>query len=728
MNKLISICILLLSVLAHAQVDVKSGTVKNYQGRPTIHVNDQPVSPIFYAPTHAYGGRWSWEEVPQRNIENFCKIGVKLFQLDLYFEDIWLKNSDTLNITKARKQVQGVLDACPDASIVLRVHVNAPFWWNDNNPNESTGYVDGKIAERPFGPPFNNEDGDPERSKRTSLASMKWKKAAGDKLQEFCKKLASSKEGDAVIGLHISGGVYGEWHYWGYPSASADNGIAMTNYFRSWLKIKYKSNAALQKAWLSTQYTLENASVPDTSERKNSQFGIFRTPEKEMRTIDYFTCQQELVADDIEYFCKIAKDNWPRPLMIGVFYGYFHMTFSRQASGGHLAIERILNSPYIDYLSAPQSYWGGNAEVGGSGHSRGIIESALLHGKLWLDEVDNGGMQETNSPDVVRSLYNTDPKYLPVIRRSAVHPLSRGIGLWYYDFGLKKSLGWWDNPDYSKTIKEDVAFFNGQLHKPYKSDADVLFVWDQESFYYIKDDWTPLSYNFLDQTVVEAYKAGVVMDHIYLFDLPKANLKQYKAIVFMNVYKINASMRSFIDTKVCNDNRTIFWQYLPGVTDGNQMNLPLAQQMVKIGFKPTKYEGKPSVIIKIDNELQFEYDLDAFPNPAIAISDPTAKAIGFLNDSKTVIMAQKQYKTHTIIYSVFPIHTPELYRKLFSNAGCHIYSNANDVIYANSDIFWIHSLAGGNRKILLKKGKTVELMIPKLSTTIYNAETGEKLY
>ncbi|MFQ8807247.1 MAG: hypothetical protein ACLR8Y_22240 [Alistipes indistinctus] len=35
--------------------------------------------------------------------------------------------------------------------------------------------------------------------------------------------------------------------------------------------------------------------------------------------IDYIAAQQEAVVEDIEYFCRLAKESWPRPLITGVF-------------------------------------------------------------------------------------------------------------------------------------------------------------------------------------------------------------------------------------------------------------------------------------------------------------------------------------------------------------------------------------------------------------------------
>ncbi|HVY74816.1 MAG TPA: hypothetical protein VG890_08310, partial [Puia sp.] len=147
-----------------------SGSVKMFQGRPTIFVNDQPVSPQFYALTHEYGGRWSWEEVPARNLKNFCEQSYKLYQVDLYFQDIWSRDKDQLDIAKAQRQVRGVLDACPDAGVVIRVHVNAPYWWNEENREECTQYADGPVDARSYGPPNDNENGDIDHPLRASLA------------------------------------------------------------------------------------------------------------------------------------------------------------------------------------------------------------------------------------------------------------------------------------------------------------------------------------------------------------------------------------------------------------------------------------------------------------------------------------------------------------------------------------------------------------------------------
>ncbi len=707
----------------HAQ-EAKTAHVRVYQGKPTLFINDQPVSPDFYALTHAYGARWSWEEVPQRNLKNFADIGFRLFQLDLYFEDIWYRGSDELDIAKAQRQVRGLLDVCPDAAVVIRVHVNAPFWWNEQNPDECVQFANGPVDQRTYGPPFNNEDGDVNRPVRASLASMKWRKESGEKLQEFCRRMAETPEGKSVIGIHVSGGVYGEWHNWGFIDNDPDTGKAMTDYFRNWLKNKYKTDKQLQKAWKSGTFTLENVSVPDSSEQNFTSEGIFRDPAREQRVIDYYTAQQEVVAEDIEYFSAIVKQNWPRPLIVGVFYGYFHMTFCRQAAGGHIFIERILNCPTVDYLAAPQSYWGAAQNAGGSGNSRGVIESAILHGKLWLDELDNGHLQKKTAMDPVRNSGKYDPDYLSVMQRSAIYPLMRGTGLWYYDFGPRESFGWWDNPTYLKSIQEERQLFESRKTKAYEPVADVLYVWDQESFYYTKNRWTPICYNLIDQAFEEALRSGTSSDQIYLFDLDKVNIDQYKAVLFMNVFKMTDKQRAFIHEKVAKNGRTLIWNYLPGYTDGQKNSLEFVRDLTGFRVNPLLSDEIPLVVVQASKA---EYSFEGAVQPMVTIAGENAEVLATLKNGGQIVAARKNMNDYTSVYSTLPIHETDFFREIFRQAGCHVYNEANDFTYANSGLIMIHTKDGGERKIELNNGKSLNLKIPAYSTWLLDAETGDIL-
>jgi len=200
-------------------------------GLPTVLIRGRPVQPLMYALTDAPGGRWSWEELPRRNLAIFAGAGFELFQADLWLEHLWTAPR-RFDIDLARRQIRGITEVCPRGSVILRLHVNAPPWWPRAHPEECVGYADGPAdAEEPGGLARPLER-DLDRCLRASLASRCWRRDAGRRLAALLEQLARTSEGEALAGIHIAGGVFGEWSYFGFIEHEPDTGPAMTAAFR----------------------------------------------------------------------------------------------------------------------------------------------------------------------------------------------------------------------------------------------------------------------------------------------------------------------------------------------------------------------------------------------------------------------------------------------------------------------------------------------------------------
>ena len=221
--------------------------VKNYKGRPTIFINSRAYSPMFYALTDQPGGRWSTDDIPQLNIKLFADVGIRLFQLDLPMDCIWMENGE-ISLETAKKQVRGVLEVCPDAAIFFRLHVNAPKWWIKKHPEENVKYdkfeakPDPAMADRQY---IYHDAG---LAERFSLASKKWRDESSEKVKEFCEKFSKTEEGNHLAGIQVACGIYGEWHYWGLLYWEADLSEPMRIHFSEWLRKKYRNSESLQKA------------------------------------------------------------------------------------------------------------------------------------------------------------------------------------------------------------------------------------------------------------------------------------------------------------------------------------------------------------------------------------------------------------------------------------------------------------------------------------------------
>ncbi|MBL8238198.1 MAG: hypothetical protein JNM66_12300 [Bryobacterales bacterium] len=624
-----------------------NAAVRPWRGKPTLFIRNQPTYACFYALTDCVGGRFSFEEGPRQSIRQFVAAGFKLFQLDLFLADCWPKPGP-LSVDLARRQIRGILDVCPDGAVVLRWHLNVPEWWKTQHPDELTRYANGDLENPERTVPVRYIQDDLRRTPRASLASEKWMTMAREKTAELVRGLAASPEAHALAGVHVACGVYGEWHYWGFMRNEPDVSRPMQERFTAYRK---KLGRSVEK-------------VPDTEARKALDSGVFRDPKKREAVIDYYRCQQEMVAERIIDLCAVVKQNWRGSILTGTFYGYFFSMFDRQATGGHLELHKILHSPHVDYLSAPQAYGTLYRDLGGSGITRALIETIRLNGKLFLDEMDQTpSWKWINNVDTAFQLTDLDADHA-LIRRNVLESFTRGAGLWYYDFGPGNQTGWWADTRLMAGIKKLKEICESYHQREYAPAGDVLFVFDTEVFYYTgsiqgTDPVTdPLAVN---KTMGEAWRAGAAIETIHLKDLEKINLDRFKVVVFANTWLMTAAQRKFVREKVHSPRRRIVFQGFPAFTDG------------------------------VTNSAEFTREVTG--------GAPVAAP---------------------------PIPMSE-WRRIFAEAGAHLYVDAGEIIHAGGGLLLVHTLNGGQRQLTLRSGKTIPLNLPPKASWLFDAATGERL-
>jgi hypothetical protein len=502
----------------------------------------------------------------------------------------------------------------------------------------------------------------------------------------------------------------------------------MTTYFRQWLAKKYGTDAALRAAWNDPTANLANAQVPGMGPRQQKSDGVFRDPIRERYVIDYYEAQQDVVADDIIHFDGLIKKLWPRPLLLGNFYGYYFRTFSRQTSGGHLAVDRVLHSPVVDFIAAPQSYADEAHEVGGTGQSRALVESALLSGKLVLDEMDT--FTATSHP-----FAEPKPEKLSEdisrIRRNTAHPLSRGAGMWYFDFGPHFQTGWWSHPIFTAEITKLKQIFDARLNQPLDPQSDVLVVWDTKSYYASVAGWTPISDTSTDLFSAAIGRSGVASDNILLGDLNKVDLARYRAVIFANSWMMDQKTRDIVTQKVMQDGRHVLFIYMSGYSDGQRTDFEATAKLVGIHLVKATPVSRAEIEVGTQTAVTDRYGISQFKtplDPLPAVQDSTADVLGHYKDSTIGAFARrKRSDGGTTWFSGLPITNSDVLRGIFKTAGAHIWSNANDALHAGNGIVWIHTQEGGSRTIVLRNGKKLNLTLAPISTVLIDSKSGEIL-
>ncbi|HEX8549117.1 MAG TPA: beta-galactosidase [Cytophagaceae bacterium] len=734
-------CLVIASAQSYSQVPL-NGKIEQLKGRPTIFINNVPTYPMIYALTDLPGGRLTFEEMPQHNIERFCQAGIKMFYFCLFLDQMWSEDGN-FDITIAQKQIRGVLEVCPDAAIVIRLHMHSPKWWLDKHPEEAVSYGSGPALADGKGRFMRSQHDDPIRPLRYSMASEIWRKDVTEKTTLFCKMLSSVKEGNAVVGMQIGAGVYGEWHNWG---SEPDISVPMNNYFKKWIRSKYANINDLKKAWGNDKIEFGQVKVPIDHDHSMSKGGVFRDPNSERNVIDYYESHHQLVADNIIHFCRTVKENWPRPIITGTFYGYVFSLFGRETAIGHLEVDRILKSPYVDYLSGPQAYYPDAEKEGDPARSRGLLKSCQLHKKLWLDEYDTQpNLTKITDPgfDTTQPVYHkTIQAAQGIVRRNILSSAIKGMGLWFFDFGVaggrqytelkdNGSNGWWDYPFILDDIKKLKVALEKNRTREYKSEADVLMVYDTKVYYHLSTDpkYTHVSNVAVNWNSLAVWKSGVGFDAIYLQDLEKIDLDQYKVVVFNNTFTINPSQKLFIDKNVKSQKRNIIWFYAPGYSDGNDLDTKRISSLTDIKIEGLEL-ANPEVSVTGLTTDAFSYKTsDTEIRPLFFVADSKVQSYGHFLSTDKIAIAKKKFKDHVSWYVALPSYDHSLLAGLLKQAGAHVYTESGDIIYAGDGLLGIHSKRGGEREIKLKSGKKIIVNLPTgTSTTILDSESGEVFY
>ena len=697
--------------------------VLEYNGRPTIFINNEAYSPIIYALTDCPGGRLSYEEIPGTSIQGFVDMGFKLFQLDIWLDDMW-SESDVFDITMACNQIKGVTDRCPDAKVFLRYHTTPPKWWNHKNPDELVDFADQPVGPEKNLPGFQRYlIQDLSTVYRHSFASKKWLNDSSRMLKRFLDELSKTEEGASLAGLQPASGVYGEHHYWAFMEHEPDIGLRMTETFREYLKKKYTTIDNLRAAWENPLVNFESAEVPKMPARLGNLDGIFRDPQKERNLIDYYSCQHQLVADSVVHFCKLIKDNWPSQIITGAFYGYYVSVFGRSAAGGHLSEQTILECPYIDCLCGPQGYDKNLRNLGGSGSSRGMLESAMIHGKLWLDEMD----QPVHTGTVMGGM-PVYPEYesKQILRRNSLFPITHGAGLWYYDFGPHNYSGWWLHSEYKNEISKIKDIIDSKMTKNYDNPAQTLLVFDTTVFKHTAinsrlDPFTDAA--CINNALPMAQRSGATLDTIYLSDIENINPDKYKCIVFMNSFVLTPTQKKFIKGTLYKNGRHIVWFYAPGYIDGDHASVDNISDITELDIEKITVNSVPAITHnRISYDMYPVYDR-LYKTPS---AYPTIDLFIKKNSGQPLLIENKK-DNYTIWYSPIPFTTPEIFTYVFKKAGVHIFCDSADSITAGSDILSVHTENGGHRIITLPNGNVIDTVLTPSETILIDYTTGEVL-
>jgi hypothetical protein len=656
--------------------ELPKAEIKELNGSPALFINDKPFFPMVYSQI---------PYIDEKHAEQFTKAGVQLYEINYVLGDFirmgW-KGEGQYDFSEFDKIIFNLLRVNPNAYFFPRLWLEPPDWWINSHPEELQKYADGTGWDK--GDVFGG-------TKWPSFASEQWLKDEGEALKRFVEHIQSSPYAERCIGYHIGAGIYGEWHYMGAQYVP-DTSEPMTRAFRKWLREHYNNDVeALRKAWGDENVNFDNAQVPTLEERLQTSFGMFYHPSQNRKVIDYYMCHHKVLVDAILHFAKIVKETSKGKSLVGVFFGYTSNMLWPQ-DGGHIELQRILTSPYIDFLCSPHTYVGRG--LGQDGGFRALPGSIALHKKIFLDEADDGTYL---AAPVHRQARNPEES-ISLMRREFVQALSINGGLWWFDM----NSCWFDDYKLMSEIAKMKKIGDESLKLPRKRVSEVAVIVGLNSFYYTahwrsgKDTVTDL---LLNEQWRELFKMGAPFDLYDISDIDK--IPPYKCYIFLNTFYMDEKTRKAID-KLKAKGGLFIWFYAPGLLNekeiavknmeeitGMKMGLSLEQNILEVRLKDGRSwtNGKQT-------------------SPVIWVEDEFAEALGFSPDGK-IAFALKKFPNWTSVYIQTPPAPSSILRELLRNAGIHIYIDSDDVLYANESFIAIHSAKEGAKSIRLPKEREV---------------------
>ncbi len=725
--------------------------VEMFNGSPAIIVDGKPCPPMTI--TVSRRSARSPEE-QQAYYRRLGEAGLKIFYVAVRTR--WLQPGDKAagvldGVEAAVRDIRFVLDAVPNGYVMLRLNVSPPADWVNAHPEEQLTYNDG--SHRPVicttigGKPIDGMH---------SLCSEAWRSAGDEALADFLAALSQYPEFNRVIGFFLCAGGTDEWYY---PQglltddgAYGDFSEPFRREYESYLRRKYGTVEELRRVWKRPDATFEHPLIPTPEEhaytykvhegietalrkwelqgraiglkinldgREESNFGVFLNVNGHAHVADFFDAWNEATARTIVHFARTLKRLQP-DLLVGAFYGSFGCTdfFYGSTASGTLT---ILDSGVVDFLAAPGVY--NNREPGGIVAQREMQDSFRLRKQIYICEDDS--RTHRCEPWIQRdsmALY-TPADSVTTLKRDFARDICEDLQGWWFDMGGD----WYDDPEILALFRrqQDVAAFAYSLDR--RKHNDIALIYDTESVHLVTGPLSQLALDFWRTS--DLGRIGAPVDYYFHNDLARPDMPDYRLYVMVNQYCLTDAEREAVYAKARRNGAVVLWLYAPGFVNHDAprvMDIANIERTVgmKLGLIDKTFfphfrvdpAAHPAVARASATRRYGLIDRDVhsniwigpvtpalYLNPGFYIDDPQATVLGRYCSSGLPALALVERDGVRSLYCATAVMRSDLLASIAAYAGCHLFLDGDDVLYANENFVAIHAQDDGRRTIRFKR-------------------------
>lgn len=657
-------------VLSAACADIRVKVRKTPQG-PMLFVNGYPTAPTVFFVNVGAAQSSKYRQIRLDSIAAAAKRGVNLVSLGVVMP--WKQDGVETSFAVTDGLIDDVLAVNPNALIIPRFGVTSPpQWWIDEHTDEMMLYDSGR------------------RGTMASVHSRVWRRAAAENVGALVKHL-EEKYGDHMLGYHTFGQNSGEWFYdrvvQGWLASFEPPTL---DAFRAYLKDKYRTETALQRAWHSPGTTFAGVKLPTSTQRRRCKAGQFRDPVLEQKTIDYFEFENHDMATAVEDLCKVVRSSAPDKIAVQ-FYGYpfelARLSLGPQISG-HLAMSYLLKSPHVDVMCSPVSYQ--NRGPGGGGFFMTTVDSVQAHGKLWLVEDDTRTCYSEEDAGYGRC--STFAETTGVLSRNFANYVTRGAAVWWMDLPGK---GWFQGDELWSFLGALQGVYQTALPKFNAYRAEIAVILDEKSLLYLelqRNVSAPLLAAFREQW----YRIGTPTGIYLMDDLVAGRVPSAKMYIMLNAFSLDGRQIEGIRKNACSKGSTVVWMYAPGIVRDGVLKPGSVQESAGILLSETG-AGTGEIVVESTGK-QFSAGHDKL-SPMFAVSDKDVRVMARYVDGGRVAVASKDMGGWTSVYCGVLQLPSSMLRDLARECGVHIYCDSNDLITAGNGLVGIHASSDGHKTL-----------------------------
>lgn len=711
-----------------APADSLKSEVRLHKGKPALCVNGRLTSQMT-----GFVGR-------AQDLPDLLQAGFTIIDMGVPFG--WT-GPESYDYAGTDSRMDECLRQSDKVLILPRMEVVPGDWWGEQFPNDISRRADGSPAQF-------------KRKWHPSFASPNYRKLALPAVRSFVRHL-EEKYGDRVLGYFVCNGVYGEWFSWNAywevnPGEPPPKKFGVEDYsapaqeaFRQWLRKRYANSVnRLRQSWGDAAVDFQTAGVPSEEVRKRPTHGIFFDPKVSTRVPDYFAFYNDLVSDVLLEQVRATKEAVHRRKIAGVFYGYLWTNYQHLSMNhsGHLGLQKILDCGDIDFVAGPYTY--DNRSVGGANNAQGLPETAARYGKLYFNEADTETHLHQRQWRWGNSLRNpvdfAETKGLLV--RDFAYPFTGGFGTWF----MELLGGMYHDPAITGLLARLLAIDRQYLDADKRGETEIAVVLDEPSFTWFADGEPFLSVLLNAQKSYELVYLGAPFETIRLADLVAGRTPPFKFYIFLNTFRVTSEQREQVHARLSRDRATALWVYAPGYID-QDLSVENIRRLTGMRVAESNQAGELRVEITdfahpytrplpagtaygtdvnverirryFDHQIYLKdiSNPDLPPLPGLKLAprfygdDSEATVLGKLLEYDRPGLLVKRFPRWDSVYSSAPLLPAALLRNIARAAGCHIYTDANDVVYASRRFLAIYSPTGGERTIQLRRpGRVVDLL------------------